>query len=358
MKQSTINRLYALITGAMALAAPAGFAANIYKAASGTDLAAGASWTNGVAPGSGDVATWMSGSLGGTLTMSTAPSWGGIAMTAATADPVISAPGSGAFSLGSSGIDLSTSANNLTINAPITLGASQIWNVNSGKTLTAGALISGTAFGITKNGSGTLTLSVSNSFGAGLTLNAGTAVLKNTNALGTNFLTLNGGTLKNLAGANMIVSNNIVVGSSGGTITVGEGKNFTLTGVLSGSGNLTIGGSGGGNASIYGLFATNIMTSGTITLVGGTVGVARIPTTAASSAVLDWVISGNTPDTEASGTFNFGSLGGSGNFTAYNGNSGTTIYNIGGNNHNATYSGALGQSGTGQQLSIVKVGTG
>ena len=360
MKRSAINPLCALVAGAMTLAAPAAFAGTIYKAASGTDLAAGASWTNGVAPGSGDVATWVTGSLGGALTMSTAPTWGGIAMTAATADAVIAVPGSGAFTLGSSGVDLSSSTNNLTINAPITLGASQAWSVNTGKTLTAGGLISdgGNAFGITKSGSGTLTLSVSNGFGGGVTLNAGTVLLKNAFALGTNSVTLNGGTLKNLAGANLTVSNNIVVGSGGGTITVGEAKNFTLAGALSGAGNLTIGGSGGGNSSVYGQFSTNSMTSGTITLVGGTVGVARIPTTAASSAALDWVISGNTPDTEVSGTFNFGSLGGSGNFTAFNNNSGTTTYNIGGDNNNATYSGVLGQSGTGQILSILKVGTG
>ncbi len=359
MKKTPLPLLRAIVAGALMLAAPAAFADTIYKASSGTDLATGASWTNGVAPGSADVATWVSGSLGGASTMSTAPTWGGIAMTAATADPVIAVPGSGSFTLGSSGIDLSASANNMTINAPITLGAGQTWNVNAGKTLTAGGLISdgGNAFGISKNGSGALTLNVSNSFGGGLTLNAGVVQVKNTYALGTNSLTLNGGTLKNLAGANLAVSNNIVVSSGGGTITVGEAKNFTLTGALSGSGNLTLGGSGGGNASIL-MYGTNLMTSGTITLVGGSSGIARIESTAGSSAALDWVISGNTPDTEVSGTFNFGSLGGSGNFTAFNGNSGTTIYNIGGNNHDATYSGVLGQSGTGQQLSVIKVGTG
>jgi len=143
MKTSAVKLLCAIVVGAMTLAAPATFAGTINKAATGTDLAAGASWTGGTAPGSGDVATWASGSLGGALTMSTGPTWGGIALTTATADPTIAAPGSGAFTLGSSGIDLSSTANNMTINAPITLGASQIWNVNVGKTLTAGGLISG-----------------------------------------------------------------------------------------------------------------------------------------------------------------------------------------------------------------------
>ena len=113
MKRCAISPLCALMVGAITLAAPVTFAGTIYKAASGTDLAAGASWTNGVAPGSGDVATWISGSLGGALTMSTAPTWDGIVMTAATADPVIGAPGSGTFTLGSGGVDLSSTANNI-----------------------------------------------------------------------------------------------------------------------------------------------------------------------------------------------------------------------------------------------------
>ena len=358
MKSTTIKILCALVPSAIMLASPAAFAGTIYKAASGTDLAAGTGWTNGVAPASGDVAAWVGGSLGGPLTMSTGPTWGGISMTAATADPTIAAPGSGTFTLGSSGIDLSSSANNMTINAPITLGANQIWNINSGKTLTVGGLLSGNSFGITKNGSGTLTLSASNSFGGGVIINAGTALVGNSFALGTGSVTLNGGTLKNSITSNITNANNIIVGSSGGTITIGANANYRFTGVLSGAGNLTLGGSGAANDSVYAQFSTNTMTSGTITLVGGTTGIARIESTAVSSPLVDWVISGNTPDTEVSGTFNFGSLGGSGNFTAFNNNSGTTTFNIGGNNNNTTYSGALGQTGTGQQLSIVKVGTG
>ncbi|HTL73104.1 MAG TPA: autotransporter-associated beta strand repeat-containing protein [bacterium] len=353
MKTSAVKLLCAIVVGAMTLAAPATFAGTINKAATGTDLAAGASWTGGTAPGSGDVATWASGSLGGALTMSTGPTWGGIALTTATADPTIAAPGSGAFTLGSSGIDLSSTANNMTINAPITLGASQIWNVNVGKTLTAGGLMSGTAFGLTKNGAGTLVLSVSNSFGGGVTLNAGTNVLGNAFALGTGSVTLNGGTLKNNGAYN--ISNNIVVGASGGTITLNSANNISYFGNVTGAGNLTLGGSWGGSASSVQMYGTNLMTSGTVTM-NPTPAVARLKTPDASSAVLDWVMNGGS--TEVSGTFNFGSFNGSGNFNAFNNNSGTTIYNIGGNNHDAIYSAVLSANGTGQQLSIVKVGTG
>lgn len=355
MKRATANLLCALLgvalTGAMQ---PSLFADTIYKAASGTDLAAGASWTNGVAPGSGDVATWVSGSLGGALTMSTGPTWDGIAMTAATADPVIAAPGSGTFTLGSSGIDLSSTANSMTINAPIILGASQAWSVNAGKTLTVAGSVSGVSFGLTKNGLGTLTLNASNSFGGGVTINAGTNVMGNAFALGTNSVTLNGGVLKNNGGYN--ISNNIVIGGSGGMITLNAAANANYYGNVSGAGNLTLGSSWGGGASTVFMIGTNLMTSGTITM-SPTPAVARLKTTDSSSAVLDWVMNGGS--TEVPGNFYFGSFSGNGNFNAFNNNSSqTTTYYIGGNNHDATYSAVLSANGTGQQLSIVKVGTG
>jgi autotransporter-associated beta strand protein len=288
--------------------------------------------------------------------MSTGPTWNGIAMTAATADTTIAAPGSGTFTLGASGIDLSSSANNLTINAPITLGASQIWDVNSGKTLTAGGLVSdgGNAFGITKNGSGTLTLGGSNIFGGGVTLNAGTTVLGNAYAPGTGPVTLNGGVLKNNGGYN--ISNHIVVGASGGTLTLNSANNISYYGNVTGAGNLTLGGSWGGGASSIFMYGTNLMSSGTMTM-NSTPAVARLKSPDASSAMLDWVMNGGS--TEVPGNFHFGSFSGNGNFNAWNNNSGqTTTYYIGGNNHDATYSAVLSANGTGQQLSIVKVGTG
>lgn len=104
MKRANTRLQCALLGAALAWTMQSSlFAGTIYMAASGTDLATGTSWTNGVAPGAGDVATWVTGSLGGASTMSTGPTWGGIAMTAATADPVIAAPASGTFTLGSAG---------------------------------------------------------------------------------------------------------------------------------------------------------------------------------------------------------------------------------------------------------------
>ena len=50
-------------------------------------------------------------------------------------------------------IDMAFANNNVTNNCPLTLGANQIWNINSGRTLTVGGIIGG-SFGITKQGGG------------------------------------------------------------------------------------------------------------------------------------------------------------------------------------------------------------
>jgi hypothetical protein len=57
-------------------------AATITKAATATDLADGASW-GGTAPGSSDIAAWVSTSLGASLTLPSSSSWSGISVTGA-----------------------------------------------------------------------------------------------------------------------------------------------------------------------------------------------------------------------------------------------------------------------------------
>lgn len=209
---------------------------------------------------------------------------------------------------------------------------------------------------LTKSGLGMLTLSSANGYAGGTNLNAGILNIGNNTALGTGAVNMNGGTLRGAAGSNMTVSNNIVVGGGDNRITVGSGVNTTLTGALSGAGNLTIGGNGTNNASIFVNLSGNTMTSGTITLVGGTTGVARVQSTASSSAALDWVISGNTPSIETAGTYNFGSFGGSGNL-AYQG-AGNAIFSVGGLNNDATYSGVMSRTNGNASLSLLKIGTG
>jgi autotransporter-associated beta strand protein len=68
----------------------------------------------------------------------------------------------------------------LTISANIALGASQTWTVNTSKTLTTSGVISGSNKGLTKAGSGTLTLSgTTNTYTGATTVNAGKLTLSN-----------------------------------------------------------------------------------------------------------------------------------------------------------------------------------
>ena len=113
---------------------PAVHAASIYKAPTGTDLTAGASWQGGTAPTSADMATWTNAALGASLALGTSTAWSGIRVSNALTDIAIG--GAGAFTNGASGIDMSASVVNLTITNAIVLGANQTWTVNAGVGLT------------------------------------------------------------------------------------------------------------------------------------------------------------------------------------------------------------------------------
>src|SRR4029079_18242378 len=86
---------------------------------------------------------------------------------------------------GTSSLNLGTGA--------ITLTASPTITVNN-NVLTAGGAIGGGAFGITKAGTGTLTLNGNSTYSNGLTVNAGTVPLGNVNAAGSGAITLASGT--------------------------------------------------------------------------------------------------------------------------------------------------------------------
>jgi fibronectin-binding autotransporter adhesin len=92
----------------------------------------------------------------------------------------------------------------------------QSGNFDAAGTMTISAAISGSGFGITKSGSGTLTLSGINSYTGGTTINSGKLLLSGSGTLGatTGSLTMNGGTL-DLNGTNQSVG---ALNGSGGTI--------------------------------------------------------------------------------------------------------------------------------------------
>jgi autotransporter-associated beta strand protein len=122
----------------------------------------------------------------------------------------------------------------------VTLNSTGLIGTNANSVSIAG-VVSGSE-GLTKNGSGTLTLSGSNTFGGSgksVTVNGGTLSVAASNNLGNggNTITLAGGTFQPTA--TFSTSRAISLGTGGGTIDLANGVTLTANGVVSGTGSLT-----------------------------------------------------------------------------------------------------------------------
>jgi autotransporter-associated beta strand protein len=144
-------------------------------------------------------------------------------------------------------------------------------------------------FGFNKTGAGTLILRGTNTYTGTTTLSEGTLALRNSNALSSGALTINGGTLASLVSARTVANNVTVNGNfnlgglgvattlngtidlSGGTRTITLGNSATIGGDIS-NGGLTVAASSGSlsltlnAANTYGGFTT--VSSGTLFVNG------------------------------------------------------------------------------------------
>ncbi|MBL8891988.1 MAG: autotransporter-associated beta strand repeat-containing protein [Planctomycetaceae bacterium] len=153
----------ALPVALAAIAIPSSAWSQINKETTGTDLTVGASWVGGVAPGSGDVATWASGTaLGGALTMSSNQSWQGIDIQGATS--AVTTSGAGTLTIGTSGINVAASGVNLTLGNARTFGDTSSIAVGSGRTvaLSGGTTTFASGTTTTIGGDGILSLAGTN----------------------------------------------------------------------------------------------------------------------------------------------------------------------------------------------------
>jgi autotransporter-associated beta strand protein len=120
-----------------------------------------------------------------------------------------------------------TQSLNLGVGA-VTLGGSRIVTVNANN-LTVGGIISGSGFGLTKAGNGTLTLSGANTYTGGTTVNAGKLLVNGNNSAAIGAVSVNNsGTT--LGGT----------GTIGGAVTVGNGANLLGGTGTTASGTLTL----------------------------------------------------------------------------------------------------------------------
>jgi autotransporter-associated beta strand protein len=328
----------------------------------------------------------------------------------------------GAFALGgtvtaggalTSTITATTGSNNfIRLGREGVVGEVTTFNVsNAAGLLTVGVMLTNnfgaSTAGLTKSGSGALTLSAANGYSAGTTLAAGTLRAGNNAAFGTGTLTLNGGTLASDSATARTITNAVTLGgdvtlteaatgtgeltlsgpvafgNATRTLTVAGANTARFSGALSGVNGLTKAGSG-----LLDLVGSNSYTIGTLAVQAGTMTVGNAAfgrfsslgvTTADLSGTL--ALTGTNGGTASIGTLNMNSgsaalvllNGGSAgetftvNVGALNGSTGairaknevgsvvTTLAVTG--NVTSSYGGSL-QDGGGNTMHLLKSGTG
>ncbi len=174
--------------------------------------------------------------------------------------------------------DISLGAGNKTIQdltgvagSSVLLGNNTLTVGTASSTSFAGVIdASGGTGGLVKQGNGTLTLTGTNTYTGGTTINAGTLSIAADSNLGGagGALALNGGTLQ-ITGANVNSIRTVTLGAGGGTFDIGQNAN--LLGNIGGTGGLTKSGPGTlalGGTNTYGGATT--ITAGLLELLPGT----------------------------------------------------------------------------------------
>jgi autotransporter-associated beta strand protein len=182
---------------------------------------------------------------------------------------------------------------NVTLNTTVVPSSVTFNNSSTPCSLTGSGGISGNGM-VTMNGTNSVFLGTSNSFTGGITINAGTLVVTNDNALGANsgLATLSGGTLQFSNSTASVRAFSVV---SNSTINVAASDAAQLSGLISGSAALSTTGNGTLTMSNYaaGLLSVN----GGTTVVVGTVS----PSGAADVRVGDGLGTSGTLDVNSGG---------------------------------------------------------
>lgn len=250
------------LTGLLAAAPPAARAASgNWNVDAAGNWSTAASWTPAAVPGTaaGDVVgLTFNITAARTITIDTTSR---IVGTLNIGDPTTSFF---AYTLASSGAAVTLTFNNSgssanlvqatttaadVISAPLVLADNLVVNNTGSGGLTLSGIISGSGKGITKNGSGTLTLgNGANTYSGKTLVNAGIMRITGTTSLGpvpgaytADQLTLNGGSLMNNTSDVILAANQgLTLGASGGGIQAGWSRPVTVNSIITGPGGLNL----------------------------------------------------------------------------------------------------------------------
>lgn len=263
--------------------------------------------------------------------------------------------GSGGLTTGLGAVVIGSTTANQNVN--VALSANQTWNVGAGN-MTVNNVVSGAGIALIKSGTGTVSFLGANTYSGGITVNAGIVDIQNNAALGTGTATLAGGTLQASGAADRTITNNIVA-QSGTTSTLNtNGRNLTINGNISGSGNINRGAPGTATGVILG--GDDSAFTGTFTQNAAANATVRFSNANAGSAGASWVFQNTTAgrttlDFAGTGTISFGSMTGGGSLQANV--SGTKTISAGALGLNDTFSGILAVNGA-NILAFTKTGVG
>ncbi len=205
-----------------------------------------ASFAAAIQDGAGHVALAVPG--GGLLTLSnTANTYSGGTTIASGGTLGVSADGNlgaGAVSI-NGGMLQATSGFTSNTGRNFAVGGAASFDVASGQTLSVAGVVSGTG-ALAKSNSGKLVLLGANTYQGGTTINGGAVSVANDGALGNSSgtVTINNGILEVQGNATSSPSRPIVVASANNSIIQVDSGTFTAAGPISGSGALSIQGSG------------------------------------------------------------------------------------------------------------------
>lgn len=220
MKAIPHNRFAAALF--LTLASAASLHAGTWTGATDASWATAGNWTGTPPDNTGTEAVVYDASSTANLTqtLDAAFSVSGITVGSPTGAVTIGNGVGGSLTIGSGGITLSGSQN-LTLSNAVTIGASQTWNVASGRTLTLGAaLAAGSGQTVTKSNSGTLDFGTNDLTSGTLELTSGSATGFYSNG---GFEVSSGATLK-LTGGTFTLNNTNGALTLAGAIVLNGGK--------------------------------------------------------------------------------------------------------------------------------------